>query len=103
MADTLSMVILLLIAFAAWSQGITWLFFGSLVLLVVVARSVSIFIVVALGLGAVYFLKLQQYLFLIMVVIAAAIILVKGRHETSSGGGGEMYSPELMKLLGGGA
>lgn len=92
------MTILLLLAFLAWSQGITWLFLGSLVLFIIVARSIGIVFLVITGIAALYFLHMQQYWFILLILIVAFILLVQSKKQA---GASEMYSPELMRLLGG--
>lgn len=99
--DSLSMVLLLIVAFVGWSQGITWLFLGSLILLMVTARSIGVMCLVLGGLFAVYFLKLGQYWYVVLILMALIIVLTKGRKE-KGGYGSEMYSPEMMQQLLGG-
>jgi len=97
--DTISMTILLLIAFVAWSQGITWLFVGALILFIIVARSIGIAFLAIAGISLLYFLQLGEYWFVILIMLVVVILLVKDRKGAA---GGEFYSPELMKLLAGG-
>ena len=94
------MVVLLLITFIAWSLGIEWLFFGMLILFVLTSGSVAVSAVTLAGVGLMYFLGLSEYWFIIMLVIVGVMLLVQGKKKDS--GQQEYYSPELMKLLGGG-
>ena len=98
--DTLSIVILLLIAFLGFSQNITWLFVGALILIVIASRSIGVTFLIISGIGAIYLLNLHQYWYVLLILIAVILILTKGMKEEGEGAG--MYSPELMQLLGGG-
>ena len=99
--DTLSIVILLLVAFLAFNQGITWLFVGALILIIVAARSVSVAFLIIVGVGILYLLNLHEYWYILLILIVVILILTKGLSEQAGGAEG-MYSPELMQLLGGG-
>jgi hypothetical protein len=94
------MVVLLLITFIAWSLNITWLFFGMLILFILTSGSVTISAVTLVGVGLMYFLELSQYWFILMFIIVGLMLMLQGRKKDS--GQQEMYSPELMELLGGG-
>lgn len=98
--DTLSVAVLLLLAFMAWGSGITWLFVGAMILFVITVRSFGLIALVLGGIGAIYFLHLQQHWFIIAAGITGLAILIASRKEKA---GSEAYSPELMRLLGGGA
>ena len=98
--DVFAIIVLLLISFLAWQQGIQWLFVGGIILLILMARSIAITIVVLAGIGGVYFLDLQQYWWIVMCLIAGVVLVISGK-KGEAAGGGEFYSPELMKLLGG--
>lgn len=85
-------------AFLAWSQNLEWLFWGLILLLIITARSIGLTVIIILLVGAMWFLELRQYWFVFLVIIAGVVLALSGRKK---GAGQEMYSPELMKLLGG--
>ena len=97
--DTLSIVILLLVAFLGYNQGITWLFVGALILIIIASRSIGVTFLIIAALGALYLLNLGEYWYILLILIAVVLILTKGMKEQQTEG---MYSPELMQLLGGG-
>jgi hypothetical protein len=99
--DPFSMIIVLLIALMAWSQGISWLFFGAIILFIITARRIGIIAIALVVFGTIYVLKLRsiEQLFIVAVVLVGATLWAARKEE--AGGGGEMYSPELMQLLGG--
>lgn len=99
--DALSLTILLLIAFVALNQKITWLFFGAIILFILVCRSISVILILIAALAAMYIFKLQEHWFVVLALVVGAVILVQSR-KGGAPEGGEMYSPELMRLLGGG-
>ena len=96
--ETVSMVILLIIAFLAWSEGITWLFVGSLILFIILARSITVMFVAIIGIAALYLLRLGQYWFIMLIIVILIALLVQSRKRAKAP---EFYSPELMRLLGG--
>jgi len=100
--DTLSIVVLLLIAFIGFSQGITWLFVGALVLIVIASRSLGVAVLIIVGVGTLYLLNLHEYWYVLLILIVVILILTKGLTEQGAAGAEGMYSPELMQLLGGG-
>ena len=100
--DTLSFVVLMLIAFLALSQNIVWLFAAIMGLMLILAGSWPLRIVILIGTIGIYFFELQQYWFIFFVVLSGLIILIGERKPQTGGGGDEQYSPELMRLLGGG-
>jgi ABC-type Fe3+-siderophore transport system permease subunit len=99
MLDSLSVVVLLLLAFLAWSMNVQILALGAVIFLIILARSFAIAAVVIIGMGSLYFFKLDDYWFIIFVVIAGVCLFLSERKGSA---GGEAYSPELMRLLGGG-
>lgn len=99
--DTLSLVVLMLIAFLALSQNIVWLFAAIMGVMLILAGSWLLRIVILAGTAGIYFLEMQQYWFIFFAVLAGLIIII-GERKPPTGGGDEQYSPELMKLLGGG-
>ncbi len=96
--DTLSIVILLIVAFLGYSQGIIWLFVGALILIIITARSVGVAFLIIAALGALYLLNLGEYWYILLILLAVILILTKGMKEGAGGEGGA-YSPELMQLL----
>jgi len=101
--DTLSIAVLLLIAFLAFQQGIVWLFAGIMVLTAIITKSWGVRIIIILGTVAlVLFEFLSQYWFVLFALIAGLVILINERTSGGGGGGNEAYSPELMQMLGGG-
>ncbi|MBS3060084.1 MAG: hypothetical protein J4432_01095 [DPANN group archaeon] len=98
--DSLSIVIVLLVTFLAYQQGIPWLFWGSVLLFVVTVRQPSVIIVFGLGLLALQFLRLQDFWFIILAIIVAFVLMTQ-KEQPKPAGGEELYSPELMELLGG--
>ena len=97
--DSLSIMVLLLIAFLAWSQAIEWLFWIILFVIIVTAKSIPLAIFILAIVGGMWYLNLRQYWFIALIAIAAIVLVMSRKHK---GAGSEMYSPELMKLLGGG-
>ncbi|MEM0372694.1 MAG: hypothetical protein QXO69_02535 [archaeon] len=98
--DTLSLVVLMFIAFLALSQNILWLFAVLMGLMVVLAGSWLLRIVIIAGAAGIYFFNMQQYWFVFFAALAGLIIIIGEKKQ--GGGGEEQYSPELMRLLGGG-
>jgi hypothetical protein len=97
--DTLSIVVILLMAFIGYVEHITWLFIGGLILFILVVRSIGLVVLAIGGIAAMHFVKLlRDNWIVVLVIIIGLIILVTSRKEE---GGGEMYSPELMQMLGG--
>ncbi len=95
--DPFSAIVLLLISFMAYTQGITWLFIGGLILILILLRSISIFIV---AVGSIAFLEifgLQEYWFVALALLAVLILLRERRKRKSQ----EYYSAEMAQLLGG--
>lgn len=100
--DTLSIAVLLLIAFLAFQQEIIWLFAGIMVLTAIITKSWGVRIVIILGtIALVLFEFLSQYWFVLFALIAGLVILINERSSNKEGGN-EAYSPELMQMLGGG-
>jgi hypothetical protein len=99
--DTLSLVVLMLIAFLALSQNIAWLFALVMGIMLLLAGNWPIRIVILIGTIGIYFFELTQYWFIFFAALAGLIIII-GERKPPSGGGEEAYSPELMRLLGGG-
>ena len=97
--DTFTTVIMLLIAFMAWSMGFDYIFLGLAVFTIILAHSWGIAIILIIGVGSVYFFGLQDYWFILFIVLIAFILI---RSEKSGGDKKqeEAYSPELMSLLG---
>ncbi len=85
-------------AFLAWSMQINWLFFVLLFLVIVVSKSKLIAFLIITGTAFIYLFRLTDYFFLFFLLIAGVVILMGAKER---GGGAEMYSPELMRLLGG--
>ena len=96
--DTVSVTVLLLLAFMAWGSGITWLFIGATILFVITARSFGLILIVLGGFAVLYFFHLQEQWFIVAAVVIGIAILMASRKQKA---GSEMYSPELMRLLGG--
>ncbi len=96
--DPMTVIILLLVAFLAWQQGIDWLFIVTFALMVVLARSITITLVAVLAVIAMY-MGYAQYWWIFLMVIGGIALYASAK---KGGGGGEYYSPELMRLLGGG-
>ena len=99
--DSLSIIVMLLIAFLGLQQGIHWLFIGVMFLTAVIAKNWGLRIIIVLGTAAMYLLNLSQYWFVLFAVIAGLTILLAEKTGDSGGGGEEAYSPELMRMLGG--
>lgn len=98
--DTSSMVILLLIAFIAWTiPGLEWLFLGLLILFLLTSGSIAISVFTLMGVAVLYLLELKQYWFVLMFILVGLILLLEGRRKKPREE--EYYSPELMQLLGG--
>jgi len=97
--DTMTTVVLLLISFLAWQQGLNWLFFGMLIILIIVSRNITITIVTLLAMAGMY-LGFDQYWWAFFALIAGITVYYASR-GTKGGRGSEYYSPELMRLLGG--
>jgi hypothetical protein len=98
--DTVSVVIILLMAFLGYVEHIQWLFIGGLILFILVVRSIGLIALCLAGIAAVHFVpQLRDNWFIVLVVLVGLIILITSRKE--EGGGGDMYSPELMQMLGG--
>ncbi|NYZ80125.1 hypothetical protein H0N95_02640 [Candidatus Micrarchaeota archaeon] len=102
--DTLSLVVLMLISFLALSQGITWLFAVIMGVMLILSGSWPLRIVILIGTVGIYIFEseLKPYWFVFFAVLAGLIILIGERKPSTGGGGEEQYSPELMRLLGGG-
>ena len=96
--DPLSTLVLLLIAFLAWSQGMDWLFYIMLLIAIITAKSLSLLVVVVFSIGILWYFELKQYWFVALFVIMGVVLILAERKKKT---GGEFYSPELMKLLGG--
>lgn len=95
--DTFSTAVMLLLLFLALQVGITWLWVGLLLLMAILVRRIGIILVVSGSVAALYFLKLQGYWFVFLVISLAAVLLFQKKEEAPP----EMYSPEMMQLLGG--
>ena len=98
--DTFSLVVILLIAFIAYANGIWWLFLGMLVLFIITMRSKALIALTLAGFGIMYFLKLEQHWFIFMIVVLGLAVAINERNKPA--GGQEYMSPELMQLLSGG-
>jgi len=96
--DSLSVIILLLMAFLAWSSKVEWLFLVLLLLVIIVSKSKLIAFLIITGVGFIYFFRLTDYFFLFFLVIAGVILFMGAKKKAI---GTENYSPELMRLLGG--
>lgn len=97
--DTLTLAIILLVAFVAYQQAVWWLFGIMIVLFLLLARSVGVSLLVIAGFGVLYLFKLQQHWFIFMVLIVGLAIVINERKKPA-GAGEEAMSPELMQLLG---
>lgn len=93
--DPFAAVILLLITFMAYVQGITWLFIGGLILILILVRSVSVFLAAVGGILLLEFLGMQEYWFIVLAIIAGLILWKEHRKKKGS----EYYSPEMAQLL----
>jgi peptidoglycan/LPS O-acetylase OafA/YrhL len=92
--------VLLLIAFIAWSQSIEWLFFLVIGALMIASKNLVFAVFIAVVIGSLWIIQLQQYYFLGLIIIAIVILGV-AIIQHKQGGGKEYVSPELMRLLGG--
>jgi len=101
--DPFAVIVLLLISFLAWQYNIQWLFLGGLVLLIIMARSIAITVAVLGGIGFLYYFGMKEYWWIVLCIIAGIVIVISTKKGGGHGAdaGGEMYSPELMRLLGG--
>ncbi len=97
--DTFTTVVMLLIAFMAWSMGFDYIFLGLAAFTILLSHSWGMASILILGIGAVYLFGLKEYWFVLFIIIIA-FVLIKNEKQGSNAGGGS-YSPELMNLLGG--
>ena len=97
--DTFTTVVMLLIAFMAWSMGFDYIFLGLAAFTILLSHSIGMASILIVGIGAVYLFGLKEYWFVVFIIVIA-FILIKNEKKGSSAGGGS-YSPELMSLLGG--
>ena len=95
--DPMSMIILLLVAFLALQQGLDQLFYLVMIVLIILARSVSVTVLGIIVLAMVY-LGYSQYWWIFLGILAGVVLYGAAKSEKA---GGEYYSPELMRLLGG--
>lgn len=95
--DQLSTVILLLIAFLAFYQGIAWIFLGLMVILILSSKSMGLSALFGLALALTWVLGSGE-LWLYVFILTAVLVMLAKRKENDAA---SMYSPELMKLLGG--
>ena len=95
--DRFSTIVLLIIAFLAWYQEITWLFIGLMIILVLTSKSLSLAALFVFAAVITYYLNMQ-IVWVAMLALAAIAVLLAKRKEASASG---MYSPELLRLLGG--
>lgn len=66
---------------------------------ILTSRSLAVSVIVVLSVGILWYFELRQYWFVALFVIMGVVLLISERKKRT---GGEFYSPELMKLLGGG-
>ncbi|GEM_PF-1712731 len=97
--EPFTLIVLLLIAFLAWSQSIEWLFYIAMAGLVISSKNIPYSLFVVAVVGTLWFLKLQQYYFVGLVVIALVTLAIAAMQH--KGGGEEYLSPELLRMLGG--
>ena len=96
--DTFTTVVMLLIAFMAWQMGFDYIFLGLAAFTIILSHSKGMAAILIVGIGAMYFLELKEYWFVLFILVIAFVII---RSEKKGQRGGESYSPELMSLLGG--
>lgn len=99
--DTISVIFILIMTFLSFQQGISWLFYGSVLLFIVTVRQPSIIFIFLLIIGIMQYFNLFDYWFILLAVIVAFVLMRQPPEQAPAGGADEMYSPELMELLGG--
>ena len=97
--DTFTTVIMLLIAFMAWSMGLDMIFLGLAGFTIILSHSWGIALILSIGVGSVYLFGLQEYWFVLFIILIA-FILIKSEKSGGAKKQEEAYSPELMNLLG---
>ncbi len=93
--DPFAAIVLLVISFMAYTQGIMWLFIGGMFLILILLRSVPVFIAAIGGIAFLEYFNLQQYWFAVLALLAVMILWREHRKKKSE----EFYSPEMMQML----
>jgi len=93
--DSFSTIIMLLMVFIAYVQGILWFAIGGLIVLLLLTKSILIFLVSAGGIGIIEFLGMQEYWFVVLFA-TAALILIRERRKSKEE---DFYSTEMLDLL----
>ena len=96
--DQFSTITLMIIAFLAWNQQIPWLFLLMMVVLVLSSKSISLASLFIAGAIITWFINVREIWLGVLVILTIMVIIAKRKEEDAAG----MYSPELMRLLGGG-
>ena len=95
--DQFSTITLMIIAFLAWNQQIPWLFLLMMIVLVLSSKSIGLASLFIAGAIITYFVNVKEVWIGIVVLLVIFVLIAKRKEEDAAG----MYSPELMRLLGG--
>ncbi len=92
--DEFPELVMLLIIFIAYVQGILWLAIGGLIILAIITKSMLVFLVSAAGVATLEILEIQEYWYIILFLVAA-IVLIKDYRERK----GEEFSGDMLDML----
>lgn len=92
--EPFSAAILLFLIFIAYTQGVLFVSIGLLVVYLIVSRDFWSFLLTALGIGAIEFLEMKEYWF---VVLGAVLVIILIREKLKSRKSD--YSSDLMSML----
>ncbi len=92
--DEFASVMMLLLVFIAYVQGILWLAIGGLILLLLFTKNILAFIVSLGGIAVIELLQMQEYWFIVLFLAAAVILIGKYRE-----GEEDYYSAEMLDML----
>jgi len=93
--DEFPELVMLLIIFIAYVQGIIWLAIGGLIILVIITKSLLVFIISAGGIATLEILEIQEYWYIILFIVAAIVLIGKYRERRKS----EFSSGEMLDML----
>lgn len=93
--DPFSAAILLFLIFITYTQGVLFASIGLLVVYLIVFRDFWSFLITLAGIGALEFLEMEEYWFVVLAVVIA-VILIREKLESRKK---DYYSSDLMGML----